>query len=321
MNRASMGRFLVRSSLLLALIVSGFLLVAGSGEPPRCVFCRGAPLPHPILNVAHAGASSLAPQNTMAAGRAALGVGAHVWGIDVRATRDGALILMHDETLEGTTNVEDVFPDRAPWRVADFSLDEIRDLDAGSWFLEDDPFGRIAAGEVPEDALASYAGEPVPTLREALGFVDVNDWLIDIEIKVPAEFDSLAVADRVASLIEEMGTIDRVLVSSFDHGFLRAVRARNPAIPIGALAIFQPLDPLAYLLSLDIDVYLPSVVGSTETLLSELETEGIKVIVWTYNTPAKIESAAGLPGVDGIYSDFPQRLSEWLELRRKESAP
>ena len=233
MSGVSIGRRFVRSSLFCALLFSRFHPVLASDESSLCVFCRGTSQPRLILNVAHAGASSVAPQNTMAAGRTALEMGADVWGVDVRATRDGVLVLMHDETLERTTDVEEVFPSRTPWRAADFRLDEIRMLDAGSWFLEEDPFGRIAKGEVDDDALASYAGEPVPTLREALDFVAEKEWLIDIEIKTPKNGEHGAVAERLVALIEETNTIDNVLVSSFDHDFLRAVRALNSAIPIG----------------------------------------------------------------------------------------
>jgi glycerophosphoryl diester phosphodiesterase len=318
---ASIGRGFVRSSLLCALIVSSFQPVSARDESLLCAFCRDTPQLRLILNVAHAGASSVAPQNTMAAGQAAFDLGADVWGVDVRGTRDGALVLMHDETLERTTDAEEVFPARSPWRVADFRLDEIRTLDAGSWFLDEDPFGRIAEGEVADDALASYAGEPVPTLREALDFVAERDWLIDIEIKTPNDGEHGGVAERLVTLIEETNTVNLVLVSSFDHDFLREVREMNPAIPIGALSIFLPLNPLAYLRLLDVDVYLPSVVGFTDELLTELDKEGIKVIVWTYNATEQLEHAVGLPGVDGIYTDFPQRLAALLGSHVEEAVP
>jgi len=309
--RRAAFRLAARVLLVCALLVlpSPF----GSSEEAPSPFRRGAARPRPILNVAHAGASSLAPQNTIAAGRLALELGADVWGIDVRATSDGVLVLMHDETLERTTDVEERFPNRAPWRVDEFTLDEIRTLDAGSWFLEEDPFAQIAEGAVSAELAASYAGEPVPTLREALEFVAEAGWLIDVEIKPPAEGERRAVAERVVRLIAETGTVDRVLVSSFDHAFLREVRAIDPTIPIGALAIFPPLGGLDDLLALGADVYLPSIVALTDALLADLEEAGIHVIAWTYNAPDQLRRAAGFRGVDGIYTDFPQRLAEILE--------
>ncbi len=283
---------------------------AGASSSP---FRRGDPPRQTILNVAHGGASSLAPQNTLEAGRIALDAGADVWGVDVRRTQDGVLVLMHDETLDRTTDAEAVYPKRSPWRVADFLFSEVQALDAGSWFLEVDPFGQIAAGNVPAETRDSYIGEPVPTLREALGFVAANDWLIDVEFKAPFDVDRDVIAAELVSLIDEIGTADRVLVSSFDHDLLHEVRRLQPEIPIGALALLPPARPVETLSALGADVYLPSVVGFTDRLLTELETAGIHVIVWTYNTQRQLEYAAGLPGVDGIYTDFPQRLATLLE--------
>lgn len=319
MRRISVGRRLVRWTFASILLAAMLHPILAQNAPISFPFHGRGTASRPILNVAHAGASSLAPQDTIAAGRTALDLGADVWGVDVRVTRDGALILMHDETLERTTDVEDRFPSRAPWRVSDFTLDEILTLDAGSWFVEEDPFDQIAEGLVSDDALASYVGAPVPTLRDALEFVAAENWLIDIEIKPPSEIRRRVVAERLVALIEETETLSRVLVSSFDHDFLRQLRALEPAIPRGALVILQPLDPLDYLLALDVDVYLPSPVGFTNALLTELEAEGIGVILWTYNSPTQLENAVKLPGVDGIYTDFPQRLAPLLEALHEET--
>ena len=121
-----------------------------------------------VLNIAHRGARSLAPENTLAAARKALEIGADLWETDVSVTTDGQLILMHDDTLDRTTDAPIRFPGRSPWTVSAFTLAEIRDLDAGSWFVETDPFDQIAAGAVTPGEQAAYRGERVPTLRRAL---------------------------------------------------------------------------------------------------------------------------------------------------------
>jgi glycerophosphoryl diester phosphodiesterase len=296
---------------LLPIVLASVLLgsIAAAANP----FLREADRPASIFSIAHAGASSIAPQNTLAAGRAALKLGADVWGIDVRLTGDGVFVLMHDETLDRTTDVEEVFPARAPWRVEDFAFDEIRRLDAGSWFVHDDPFGQIEAGRVSGAELESYEGEPVPTLREALEFVAEHRWLSDIEVKPTAGLEPEALARRLVDLIEETGTADRVMISSFDHEILRVVKGLNPAIPIGALSIFAPRDSISYLDELRADVYLPSLVGFTERLLADLSEAGIGVHVWTYNAEEQLERLARTPGITGIYTDFPQRLAAVLE--------
>src|SRR5690606_34801288 len=124
---------------LLAVTASSAIVVpaapAVAAPPP------GAPEPRPrvnaappgeITNVAHRGASAYAPENTLAAVRLAGAQRADMFEIDVQQTKDNKLVLMHDTTLARTTNVEDVDPNRAPWRVSDFTLPEINPLDAGS---------------------------------------------------------------------------------------------------------------------------------------------------------------------------------------------
>jgi glycerophosphoryl diester phosphodiesterase len=304
------------ASILLFLPLASIVGGVSASNP----FARGAAVER-VLVVAHAGASSIAPQNTLVAGQAALALGADVWGVDVRVTRDGRLVLMHDETLDRTTNVEDVFPDRAPWRVADFTLDEVRRLDAGSWFAEIDPFGEIASGIVSPEEADDFAGEPVPTLKEALEFVAAADWLIDVEVKSLRAEDRGPVAARLSELIAATGTEEQVFVSSFDHDFLRTFRAVAPSVPIGVLALLPPSGLVEFLDSIEADVYLPSVVGFTPPLLEDLEQTGFHVILWTYNTIDSLEYALGLPGIDGVYTDFPQRLLPLLRPRAVEDAP
>ncbi len=304
----------LRRSLLPVVLASLLLGAAHSAATATSnPFLHGAGQPSSIFNIAHAGASSVAPQNTLAAGRAAFELGADVWGVDVRLTGDGVFVLMHDETLDRTTDTEELFPTRAPWRVEDFTLDEIHRLDAGSWFIHDDPFGQIEAGRVSAAELESYAGEPVPTLREALEFVAEQGWLIDVEVKPTAGLEPEGLARHLLDLIEETGTADLVMISSFDHEILRAIKGLDAMIPIGALRIFALLDPVAYLSDLQADVYLPSLVGFTEGLLRDLSEAGIGVHVWTYNTEDQLERLARTQGITGIYTDFPQRLDPILK--------
>lgn len=306
----------LRTRLALAGIA---LLVVSVGASSANPFLRGADPLHVVLNIAHAGASSLAPQNTIAAGRRALEVGADVWGVDARQTSDGVFVLLHDETLERTTDAKEHYPKRDPWRVDAFTLEELRILDAGSWFLRDDPFGQIGAGVLSEAEVANCVGEPIPTLEEALTFVAANEWLIDIEIKPIAERDPDDMARRLCDLIEKTGTAERVMISSFDHDILRSIKALDPTIPIGALVIFAPRDPIATLDKLQADIYLPSLVAYTPSLLSSLREAGIGVHVWTYNTEDQLERLAQTAGITGICTDVPQTLAVILERLRDPS--
>lgn len=125
------------------------------------------------LLVAHRGASAYAPEHTLAAYRLALDQGADFVEQDLAATRDGVLICLHDPTLERTTDVEQVFPDRfkeingrRQWFAGDFTLDEIKRLDAGTWFGP------------------AFAGARVPTFQEAIDLVRGKAGLFP-ELKAP----------------------------------------------------------------------------------------------------------------------------------------
>jgi len=303
------SRFVILITLV-AIAVFGSLVTAND---PDNIFLRGAHRPRPVLNIAHAGAASLAPQNTLAAGWKAFQIGADLWGVDTRLTKDGVFVLMHDETLNRTTNVQDIFPQRAPWRVGDFTVSELRMLDAGSWFVRTDPFSQIALGEIPEDDQHAYVGEKIPTLRKALEFTREQDWRIDIEVKATGNVSEEAVAQQLVALIKETGTEARVLVSSFDHQLLREVKRLDPRIPIAALVIVAPWNPVGYLEELGADVYAPSPVGFTAGLVARLGALGFGTHLWTYNDVSQLEHFAVMEGVSGIYTDFPQRLEPILD--------
>ena len=298
---------------LIALItVLSFWSLAAATESDN-IFLRGAKLWRPVLNIAHAGASSLAPQNTLAAGQKALQVGADLWGIDVRLTKDGVFVLMHDKSLERTTNVVEVFPERSSWLVKDFTLAELKKLDAGSWFIEADPFKQIKEGNVSIEDQQSYIGEKIPTLREVLEFTQKNDWRIDIEVKPMDYLPREEIAGKLVSLIKEVKMEDRVMVSSFDHDLLKAVKRLGPEVPIAALVIFAPWEPAQYLEDLGADAYDPSPVGFTASLATKLGGLGYGVYIWTYNQEDQLRHFAAMEGVRGIYTDFPQLLAPILD--------
>ena len=136
-----------------------------------------------MLNIAHRGARSLAPENTLAAAEKGLEIGADLWETDVTVTADGKLILFHDLSLGRTTDVETLFPDRSPWIVSTFKLDEILQLNPGARFIETDPFEQIAEGVVSPGDLVDLICVRVPTLREALVFTQDTHWRVNLELK------------------------------------------------------------------------------------------------------------------------------------------
>jgi len=266
-----------------------------------------------VLNIAHRGACSLAPENTIAAARKGLQTGADMWELDVQLTADDELILMHDPTLARTSDARERFPRRHPWRVSDFTLAEIKTLDCGSWFNERDPFGQIRAGAISTEDQRSYVGERAPTLREALQFTRDNDWRVNVELKEQPGKGELMVRKSVA-LIEELGMEERVIISSFNHDYLRQVRALTPHIAVAVLTWRAIRDPGRYLTGVGARAYNPRRSSVRARTVRALRSAGFDVYVWTVNDERTMGKLIGM-GVSGIITDFPQLLAEVLRRR------
>lgn len=261
-----------------------------------------------VLNIAHRGARSVAPENTMAAFRAGWEAGADWFELDVAATNDGELVVMHDDTLARTTDARAAFPDRTPWTVYDFSLAELKILDAGSWFAATDPFKTIAAGAVGAEELEAFRGERIPTLREALAFSADKDWPVNVEIKDASgrECDRWIV-ERTVALIREFGIEKNTLVSSFNHQYLRRVRAASAGIELGALVEKIPSDPVSLLKDLTARSINPGLRWLDGAAVSDIRSAGFDVFVWTVNEEADMRRVTDF-GASGLFTDFPARL-------------
>src|SRR5262249_12041353 len=153
--------------------------------------------------------------------------GADAWEFDVQLTRDGVPVILHDESLLRTTDVAARFAGdprgRDGFRISDFDFDEIRSLDAGSWFVADGGGPRSARDFSALDQLDPadidhYRSGSVciPTLEEALIFTKEQGWLANVEIKSFPDHPP-GLVERVLEVIAASGIADRILISSFDH--------------------------------------------------------------------------------------------------------
>lgn len=270
-----------------------------------------------VLNIAHRGASSLAPENTLSAARKGLAVGADMWELDVQFTADGKLVVIHDSTLKRTSNVVDLFPHRRPWQVHEFTLAEIRRLDFGSWFIEQDPFGQIAAGMVTKKELKTYVGEPAPTLEQALSFTKEHNWHVNIEIKDLSKNPGNGhIVDRVIALVEELNMVNMVLVSSFNHQYLAHIAASYPHVLTGVLDTKPHVRPASLLRRLGARTYHPRKTFIRLADIAKLKRQGFGVNVRTIND-VKTMKILMRAGASGIFTDFPQVLASVLSSPRK----
>lgn len=234
--------------------------------------------PQPCKVVAHRGFSALAPENTLAAYRKALEYGAGGAECDVRRTKDGGLVLMHDGDVKRTTN--------GSGKIAELTLEEIRALDAGSW------------------KGAAFAGEKVPTFAEYLALVKDTGCTAVVEIKAEG------IAAEVVEMIRQADMVAQCCVISFDPANIKAVRQREPKLRCAWLVggplkgtpaeraeslAQQARDCDAPAVSLDFQIVSPE-------LIQELKQRGLGVACWTVNEPI-IATALSAWGVDTITTD------------------
>ncbi|MBB2747923.1 UNVERIFIED_ORG: glycerophosphoryl diester phosphodiesterase [Microbispora rosea subsp. rosea] len=246
------------------------------------------------LVVAHRGASAYAPENTVAAFELARDQGADMFELDVQETRDHHLVLMHDTTLGRTTDAEEVFPGRAPWRVGDLKLAEIRKLDAGSWFSRKARFS------------GAYAGEAVPTLGEALRAMRGSGLGLLLEIKEPRLYPGIE-----ARVAEEIGRDPawrgRIVVQSFDWESMRRFHGLMPGVPIGLLGTprIAELPGLARFA----DQINPPYADVTADYVRRVHRLRMKVLAWTVDDPTAVRRLIGA-GVDGVITNRPDVVRE-----------
>jgi glycerophosphoryl diester phosphodiesterase len=240
------------------------------------------------LVIAHRGASAYAPENTLAAFELAVIHGADAIELDVDLTRDGQLVVMHDETIDRTTD--------GHGRVRDLTLADIRRVDAGAW----------------KDA--AYAGERVPLLEEVFEAVGQRV-LIDVELKdMSLRGNGLEAA--VAVLIEKHDLADRVLISSFNPLALRRMKQINAQLACGLIyALDQPIflrnASLAWLIP-GLNARHPHYSQVDRAVVDHFHAQGVAVSVWTVNQIG-VARAMAQAGVDGIIGDDPALIREALE--------
>jgi glycerophosphoryl diester phosphodiesterase len=283
----------VRTVLLsLAVCLAGPLAPAHASGPAH----------RPVEIVAHAGGLASAPQNTVAAVRLAIKHGSDVIENDVQATADGKLVVLHDTSLAMTTDVEEVFPDRSPWSVGDFTLAEIRQLDAGSWFA-------------PE-----FTGQRVPTLREwARAVGDDVDMLV--EAKTPELYPGIdgLLARELAGrpVFRRALRQDRLVVMSFDHTWLRAFHRLSRDVPVGPIYAWPATPEELQVTARWADSFVPALSVVDRETVGVARRLGMRTFVWTVNLPADMQTLVRW-GVDGIITDVPALLRRTLRglLRR-----
>lgn len=243
----------------------------------------------PGFIAAHRGDRSGAPENTMPAFRAALDAGMAFVETDVRLSADGVPVLIHDPTVERTTD--------GTGRVAQLTLAELRRLDAGGWMAP------------------AFRGTPVPTLDEFLQLLAERAGLALIELK---GYWTTGQVRTVTERITGHGVHNQVILASFTHQTLVNIRGVTRELPVIVVRRTLPADPVALAHRYGAIAVLTKAkaIRARPTVVARMHRAGLGVLLYTLNSEQRWTDALAL-GVDGIVTDQPSDLDSWLA----ETAP
>jgi glycerophosphoryl diester phosphodiesterase len=229
-----------------------------------------------VLNIAHRGASGRFPENTLRAFDAAIDASAQMCELDVQLTSDGALVVIHDEKVERTTDGRGA--------VRSMTLDELKRLDAGVRFG-------------PE-----FQGERIPALAEVMALTDGRCGL-NIELK------GAGVERKVCELIVERRALVTAMVSSFDWDALAIVRHFEPRVRVGLFGSQWPARMVGAAFELKAESINPRSDIVTEDLCIAAHERNLRVYTWTVDEPGEMRRLIAF-GVDGIMTNYPERLRD-----------
>lgn len=239
----------------------------------------------PAFIAAHRGDRAAAPENTIPAIDAALAGSRDFVEVDVRLTSDRAPVLIHDATVDRTTD--------GTGRLVDLTLEQVRRLDAGSWFGDE------------------FAGTQVPIFGEFVDRLAAHpDSTALIELKGAWERDDIHGLLRTIYL---HGVQDRVVFASFTPGTLTELRAADPVIPRVYIRRVLPLDPVRVAERYGAIALLtrPSALAAAPDAVETMHAAGLGLLLYTLNSEDRWNEALAL-GVDGIVTDKPSKLDAWL---------
>ena len=231
---------------------------------------------------AHRGASGYAPENTLPAFQKAFQMGADGIELDVQMTKDGELVVCHDETIGRTSN-------GSGW-IKDKTLAELKALD-------------FSCGQ------KDFAGVTIPTMREVFELLAPTDMIINIELKTGIVF-YLGMTKKLLELTSECGFSDRVIYSSFNHYTIKHIREIAPEAKLGFLYADGTIDMPSYAIKHGIQALHPALYNiQFPGFIEECRQRGLAVNVWTVNE----EEHLGLcckAGVDAIITNYPDKAFE-----------
>ena len=270
-------------------------------------------LPAKPLVIAHRCGARYAPENTLPAILYASQIGSDGVEIDVQISIDGIPFLMHDDTLKRTTNVTETFPARVDTLACYFNISELQTLNAGSWFVEEDPYDKIREGEVPTDLLDDYENATIPTLEQAMTSIKSNDLIANVDFKTPPEahpyYDQYF--NRCLSVIQAANHDSKVWITAYNNEWLENVTAFDPdLVTVLSLELSEYISPEEFLAT-GYDM-INTAHQKRNEVFREYYEEGIEVNAWTVNMVSRFEQLWAL----GLYSVTTDEPIEYIRIER-----
>nr|WP_073247784.1 glycerophosphodiester phosphodiesterase [Caloramator proteoclasticus] len=244
-----------------------------------------------LINFAHRGASGRYPENTILAFEKALEFGANGIETDVQMTKDGILVLMHDEMVNRTTD--------GIGFVKDYTFSEIKKLDAGSWFSKE------------------YLNEKVPSVEELLLLVKGKKVVVNFEIKnTIIEYEGIE--EKLLDLIYRYGMQKNVIISSFNHYSVVRVKKLSSEIKTGLLYMENLYCPEKYAKYVGVDALHPYFYSLGKDVVGQIKKEDIMINTFTVNDTNYMKYLMSI-GVDGIITNYPEKLNKLMINQREAS--
>lgn len=242
-----------------------------------------------ILDFAHRGFSGEYPENTLLAFKKGIEAGCDGIELDVHLTKDGEVVIIHDEAIDRTTNGTGL--------VADYTLKELKEFDASFKFA------------------GMYGKNEIPTLREYFELIKPTNIITNIELKTGINTYP-GIEEKTLKLIDEFDLRSRIIISSFNHYSVLRMKALAPDMEYGFLSETWIVDFPKYAKDLGVE-YVHPIFKMVEPDFSEAcKKEGIGINTWTVNTEADINEMIDR-GVKGIIGNYPDKIRKIIDDRCK----
>lgn len=238
---------------------------------------------------AHRGYSGKYPENTMLSFKKAAETGCDGIELDVQTTKDGVLVVIHDEAIDRTTDGSGL--------VKDYTYEELVKFNAGKAFHD------------------KYGFQPIPTFEEYCQWVKQINLVTNVELKSSIYYYP-ELEEKILTMVRKYDLVDRMLYSSFNHMSLVQIKKLDPDRYCGALLLHEGIGNAGYYCEkCGFEAYHPGVNGLTEETVKGCKEHGIDVNVWTINDMGALERLYEW-GCDGIFTNYPTVCKSWLDSQK-----